>query len=65
MLWSAGTRKTRFRAPFGQSAEDQKASSPSAGVIVNTAFLGPRSTLQSADEPFLAVSSKVGVWSGE
>ncbi len=40
-------------------------SSPSAGVIVNTAFFGPRSTLQSADELFFAVSSKVGVWSGE
>ncbi len=64
MLCPAGTRNTRLPAPLGQSADDQNVL-PLVGVMVNTAFFGPRSTLQSADELFLAVSSKVGVWSGE
>ncbi len=38
--------------------------SPSACVIVNTEFFGPKSTLQSLPEEFLAVSSNVGVRSG-
>lgn len=48
----------------GQCAEDHSGLSSPVSVIVSTAVLGPRSTLQSALEVFSALRTSFGFWSG-